>query len=55
MHVHAAEGFDLQESMVKKILRTPKVPIGIHERWSGDGHDKLYSIGFLVWSVVDDA
>ena len=25
------------------------------ERWAGDGHDKLYSIGFPIWAVVDDA
>ncbi|KAF8230908.1 hypothetical protein L208DRAFT_1423694 [Tricholoma matsutake] len=29
--------------------------IGIHERWAGDGHDKLYEISFPVWAVVDDA
>jgi hypothetical protein len=55
MHLHAPEGFDLREPTAKKILRFPKVPIGIHEQWSGDGHDKLYSIGFPVWAVVDDA
>jgi len=32
-----------------------KVPIGIHERWAGDGHDKLYKIGFPIWAVIDDA
>ncbi|KAF8812040.1 hypothetical protein BYT27DRAFT_7221251 [Phlegmacium glaucopus] len=32
-----------------------KNPVGIHERWSGDGHDKLNSIGFPIWAVVDDA
>ncbi|KAJ6553452.1 hypothetical protein B0H10DRAFT_2202016 [Mycena sp. CBHHK59/15] len=24
-------------------------------RWSCDGHDKLYKIGFPIWSIVDDA
>ncbi|KAF8445060.1 hypothetical protein L210DRAFT_3611184 [Boletus edulis BED1] len=42
MHMHAPEGFD-------------KLPVGIHERWAGDGHDKLYKIGFAIWAVVDDA
>ena len=32
----------------------PKVPIGTNERWSADGHDKLYGIGFPVWAIVED-
>ncbi len=32
-----------------------KVPIGIHDRWSADGHDKLNHIGFPIWAIVDDA
>jgi len=55
MHEFEAEGFDHREPGAKKILRIAKNPIGIHERWAGDGHDKLYSIGFLIWAVVDDA
>ncbi|OBZ79570.1 hypothetical protein A0H81_00262 [Grifola frondosa] len=55
MHQHDPEGFDQREPTAKKIVRFPKVPIGIHERWSGDGHDKLYKIGFPIWGVVDDA
>ncbi|KAF8811845.1 hypothetical protein BYT27DRAFT_7252443 [Phlegmacium glaucopus] len=39
----------------KRIHRVPKAPIGIHERWLGDGHGKLYKIGFQIWGVVDDA
>ena len=55
MHEFEPEGFDHREPGGKKILRIPKNPIGIHERWAGDGHDKLYSIGFPIWAVVDDA
>ena len=55
MHRHDPEGFKLRVPTAKKILRVPKVSIGIHNRWAGDGHDKLYSIGFPIWAVVDDA
>ncbi|KAF8884384.1 hypothetical protein BD779DRAFT_1472147 [Infundibulicybe gibba] len=55
MHRHDPEGFDLRDPTAKRVLRIPKCPIGIHERWAGDGHDKLYKIGFPVWAVVDDA
>jgi hypothetical protein len=55
MHAIDPEGFENREPGSKKVLRFPKVPIGIHERWSGDGHDKLYSIGFPIWAVVDEA
>ena len=55
MHLHDTEGFDSRDPAAKKIIRVPKAPIGIHERWAGDGHDKLYSIGFPIWAVVDDA
>lgn len=55
MKLHFPEGFTRRHPESKKIMRTPKNPVGIHERWSADGHDKLYSIGFPVWAVVDDA
>jgi len=55
MHVQDDEGFHLREPTAKKIPRVKKNPVGIHERWSGDGHDKLYSIGFPIWGIVDDA
>ncbi len=55
MHDHDLEGFALREPTAKKIMRFPKFPIGIHDKWSGDGHDKLYKIGFPAWGVVDDA
>jgi hypothetical protein len=55
MHTHDNDGFTLRNPASKRIFRVPKVPIGVHERWSGDGHDKLYGIGFLIWAVVDDA
>lgn len=55
MHTEDPEGFLGREPGAKKIIRVSKVPIGIHERWSADGHDKLYSIGLPIWAVVDDA
>ena len=55
MHLYAPEGFKKREPGSKHILRVPKAPIGIHERWAADGHDKLYSIGFPIWAIVDDA
>ncbi|KAF8639055.1 hypothetical protein AX17_001751 [Amanita inopinata Kibby_2008] len=55
MHTHDDSGFQFRDPSAKKIFRVQKVPIGIHERWSGDGHDKLYKIGFPIWAVVDDA
>ncbi|KAJ7586451.1 hypothetical protein C8J56DRAFT_828296 [Mycena floridula] len=55
MHTHAPEAFDAREPTAKKTFRVPKNPIGIHHRWAGDGHDKLYKVGFPIWAVVDDA
>ena len=40
---------------MKHIIWIPKVPIGIHEHWSCDGHDKLYKIGFPAYAFVDNA
>lgn len=54
MHKHDSKGFKWRNPTARKIHRTPKVPIGIHERWAGDGDDKLYGIGFPIWAVVDD-
>ena len=53
MRLHEPEGFERQTPGSKRIRRTPVVALGIHERWSADGHDKLYSIGFPIWAVVD--
>jgi hypothetical protein len=55
MHAHDDKGFRTRDPTAKKVSRTPKVPIGIHERWAADGHDKLYKIGFPIWAIVDDA
>lgn len=55
MHTHDEEGFTMRDPSSRRILRVVKSNIGIHERWSGDGHDKLYSIGFPIWAVVDEA
>ena len=55
MHEQDPEGFDFRSPTAKKIQRFPKCPIGINERWAGDGHDKLNKIGIAIWAVVDDA
>ncbi|KAJ7200544.1 hypothetical protein GGX14DRAFT_372082 [Mycena pura] len=60
MHTHDSAAFDSREPTAKKIFRVPKYPVGIHERWSGDGHDKLYSVRFChspdaVYAFVEDA
>jgi hypothetical protein len=55
MHIHNSAAFDTREPTAKKIFRVPKHPLGIYERWAGDGHDKLYKIGFPVYAFVDDA
>ncbi|KAG6836604.1 hypothetical protein H0H93_006154 [Arthromyces matolae] len=55
MRAHRPEGFDRRNPTARKILRHPKVPTGIHERWSCDGHDKLYKIGFPIYGFVDEA
>lgn len=55
MHEFQAEGFDRRKPGARKILCIAKNPVGIHERWAGDGHDKLYSIRFPIWAIVDDA
>lgn len=54
MHTHDNKGFTFHDPSSKKIFQVAKVPIGIHERWAGDGHEKLYKIGFPIWAVVDD-
>lgn len=55
MHMHEPEGFTKRHPTSKRIPRAPIISIGIHEQWSGDGHDKLYSIGFPIWAVADVA
>ncbi|KAF8238077.1 hypothetical protein L208DRAFT_1375366 [Tricholoma matsutake] len=55
MHTHDAAGFIKRDPTAKRIHREPKVPLGINEWWSADGHDKLNGIGFPVWAIVDDA
>ncbi|KAK2459393.1 hypothetical protein APHAL10511_008591 [Amanita phalloides] len=55
MHTHDLEGFAKRDPTAKRIHREPKVPLGINEWWSADGHDKLNGIGFPVWAIVDDA
>jgi len=53
MRLHEPEGFECRNPGSRKVHRTPIVPLGIHERWTADGHDKLYSIGFPIWAILD--
>jgi hypothetical protein len=53
--MHDSDGFKLRDPTTKKIFHIQKAPIGVHEWWAGNGHDKLYRIGFPVWAIVDDA
>ncbi|KAG6872427.1 hypothetical protein C0995_009824 [Termitomyces sp. Mi166 len=53
MRLYDKDGFALRDPGSKKVHHVAKVPLGIHEQWSGDGHDKLYKIG-PIWAVVDD-
>ena len=55
MQTHDIAGFLKRDPTAKCIHREPKVPLGINEWWSADGHDKLYGIGFPIWAMVDDA
>ena len=55
MHRFYPDGFAQRAPGGKQIRRVPKNPLGPHERWSCDGHDKLNSIGVQVYSIVDDA
>jgi len=53
MRLHEPEGFECRNPGSRKVHRTPIVPLRIHERWTADGHDKLYSIGFPIWAILD--
>ncbi|KAJ7214151.1 hypothetical protein C8J57DRAFT_1601861 [Mycena rebaudengoi] len=55
LHTRDSDSFEGREPMAKKIHRVPKFPLGIHQRWAGDGHDKLYKLGYPIWAMVDDA
>ena len=52
IHTHNPEGFTMCDPTSKQILQVVKANYRIHECWSGDGHDKLYSNGFPIWAVV---
>lgn len=49
----APEGFDKREPTARKIVRTKLVALGPNHEWSGDGHDKLASIGWPIYGVRD--
>ena len=53
MHELDPEAFTGHAPTAKKIHHVPMVALGIHHRWSADGHDKLNKIGFPVWAIRD--
>ncbi|KAG6882477.1 hypothetical protein C0993_010407 [Termitomyces sp. T159_Od127] len=53
MHLQDPQGFEIRQPGSKKIHRVALVSLGPHHEWSGDGHDKLASIGFPIWGVRD--
>ncbi|EED78301.1 predicted protein [Postia placenta Mad-698-R] len=53
MHIHDAEGFALRRPTACKVHREALVALEPHHEWSGDSHDKLSAIGFLIWGVWD--
>ena len=55
IHRFYPDGFATRAPGGKQIRRVPKHPLGPHEHWSCDGHDKLNAIGVEVYSIVDDA
>jgi hypothetical protein len=55
MHMEDPDGFSQRHPNSRKVLRVKTGPLGVHERWGADGHDKLNSIGFPVYAFIDDA
>jgi hypothetical protein len=55
MHSFYPDGFVRRAPGAKRIIRSNMHPLGPHERWSCDGHDKLNVIGMQIYSIVDDA
>ena len=53
MHIHDPDSFERRAPGAQRISRHPIIPIGIHERWAADGHDKLYRIGFPLYMITD--
>ena len=47
------EGFQLRDPTSRKIKRRALVNLGIHEEWSGDGHDKLKRYGIAIYGIRD--
>jgi hypothetical protein len=53
MHELDSDAFAGCAPTAKKIHCVATVALGSHYCWSGDGHDKLNKIGFLVWAIQD--
>ncbi|KIJ30748.1 hypothetical protein M422DRAFT_267689 [Sphaerobolus stellatus SS14] len=53
MRFQDPEGFQLRDPTAKRIKRRALVNVGIHEEWSGDGHDKLKRIGLAIYGIRD--
>ncbi|KAG1876215.1 hypothetical protein F4604DRAFT_1581135 [Suillus subluteus] len=53
MMLQEPEGFVAREPASKKLSRKPLVVLGLNHEWSGDRHDKLTQIGFLIWGICN--
>ncbi|KIO33914.1 hypothetical protein M407DRAFT_227054 [Tulasnella calospora MUT 4182] len=47
------EGFELRKPGAKIIHRGVLTAAGLHEEWSGDGHDGIGKYGLYIWGVRD--
>ena len=47
------EGFNNREPASRQIRHSQLISLRSHHEWSGDGHDKLVSIGFPIWGIQD--
>lgn len=53
MHNIDPDGFVDHAPTAKKVHQQPVVALGPHHQWSGDGHDKLNKIRFLIWAIQE--
>jgi len=53
MRIFDPDGFATREPHAKKVCRVPLTALGPHDKWSGDGHDKLIKIGYTIWGIRD--
>ena len=55
MRLYQPEGFAARAPGADKVKRVELHPIGKHEWWASDGHDKLNGINGSIYSFVDYA